>query len=96
MITRLEGRWRWFSLKKLVKTEVYVNLRKRSGKKLYEYKPNIFLLEQLLSMSKGFLDHKVFTDPKEWSIHRHNATIATKDVRHLKLRAHLIILVFID
>ena len=88
-ITRLEGRCRCFSLQKLIKTEVYVNLRKHSGKKLYEYKPIIFLLEQLLSMSKGFLDHKVFNDPKEGTIHRHNGTIATKDVKHSKLRAHL-------
>ena len=40
-------------------------------------------------MSKGFLDHKDFNNPKERTILRHNATIVTKDVRHSKLRAHL-------
>ena len=41
-------------------------------------------------MSKGFLDHKDFNNPKERTILRHNATIVTKDVRHSILRPHLI------
>ena len=40
-------------------------------------------------MSKGFLDHKDFNNPKEKTILRHNATIVTKDVRHSILRPHL-------
>ena len=40
-------------------------------------------------MSKGFLDHKDFNNPKERTILRHNATIVTKDVRHSILRPHL-------
>ena len=40
-------------------------------------------------MPKGFLDHKVFNDLKETSIHRHNATIVIKDIARSKLRAHL-------
>ena len=45
-------------------------------------KEKIFLIENSLSMSKGFLDHNLFHDPNVTTIHRDYPDNRAKDVRN--------------
>ena len=64
----------------------YPNIRKPSGRQRFSsfsmLKAKIFLIENSLSMSKGFLDHNLFHDPNVTTIHRDYPDDRAKDVRN--------------
>ena len=69
-----------------VRNNNYPNVRKPSGRQRFSsfsmLKAKIFLIENSLSMSKGFLDHNLFHDPNVTAIHRDYPDNRAKDVRN--------------